>query len=68
METRYEVREASAVTGTCVLYNPKTKESHTVKLDNWRWRNSFAAEIHFTFKGRKFSVVTDMEPNYPDYL
>ena len=68
METRYEVREASAVTGTCKLVNLNTKESHTVKLDNWRWRNSFGAEISFTFRGRKFSVVVDMEPNYPDYL
>ena len=68
METRYEVREASAITGTCKLVNPNTIESHTVKLDNWRWRNSFAAKISFTFRGRKFSVVTDMEPNYPDYL
>ena len=68
METRYEVREASAVTGTCKLVNPNTKESHTVKLDNWRWRNSFAANIFFTFRGRKFSVVVDMEPNSPDYL
>ena len=68
METRYEVREASAITGTCKLVNPNTKESHTVKLDNWRWRNSFAAEIFFTFRGRKFSVVVDMKSNYPDYL
>ena len=68
METRYEVREASAITGTCKLVNPNTKESHTVKLDNWRWRNSFAAEISFTFRGRNFSVVADMEPNYPDSL
>ena len=68
METRYEVREASAVTGTCKLVNLKTKESHTVKLDNWRWRNSFAAEIFFTFRGEKFSVVVDMEPNYRDYV
>ena len=68
METRYEVREASAVTGTCKLVNLKTKESHTVKLDNWKWRNSFAAKIFFTFRGRKFSVVADMEPNYPDSL
>ena len=68
METRYEVREASAITGTCKLVNPNTKESHTVKLDNWRWRNSFAAEIFFTFRGRKFSLVVNMEPNYPDYL
>ena len=68
METSDEVREASAVTGTCKLVNLKTKESHTVKLDNWRWRNSFAAKIFFTFRGRKFSVVVDMEPNYPDYL
>ena len=37
MEIRYEVREASAVTGTCKLVNLKTKESHTVKLDNWIW-------------------------------
>lgn len=68
METRYEVREASAITVTCKLVNPNTKESHTVKLDNWRWRNSFAAEISFTFRGRKFSVVTDMEPNYSNHL
>lgn len=68
METRYEVREASAVTGTCKLVNLKTKELHTVKLDKWRWRNSFAAEIFFTFRGRKFSVVADMEPNYPNFL
>ena len=68
MEIRYEVKEASAVTGTCKLVNLKTKESHTVKLDNWKWRNSFAAKIFFTFRGRKFSVVVDMEPNYPDYL
>ena len=68
METRYEVREASAVTGTCKLFNLNTEESHIVKLDNWRWRNSFAAEISFTFRGRKFSVVVDMEPNYPDSL
>ena len=68
METRYEVREASAVTGTCKLVNLKTKEFHTVKLDNWRWRNSFAAEIFFTFRGEKFSVVVDMRSNYPDYL
>lgn len=68
METRYEVREASAVTGTCKLVNLKTKESHTVKLDNWKWKNSFAAEISFTFRGRKFSLVADMKSNYPDYL
>ena len=68
MEIRDDVKEASAVTGTCKLVNLKTKESHTVKLDNWKWRNSFAAKIFFTFRGRKFSVVVDMEPNYPDYL
>ena len=68
METRYEVREASAVTGTCKLVNLKTKRTYTVELDNWRWRNSFAAEIFFTFRGRKFSVVADMEPNYSNHL
>lgn len=66
MQARYEVREASAVTGTCKLFNLNTEESHIVKLDNWRWRNSFTAEIFFTFKGHKFSIVTEMEANYPD--
>lgn len=67
--TSFEVDCRKVVsTHKVVLKNTKTGEKFYAPAKNWRWRNSWAADVTFEFRGKEFTVCAEVDPVFPCWL
>lgn len=46
------------------LTDTKSGEKFYAQALEWRWRNSFFADVTFVFRGQKFIVSAEVHPEY----
>lgn len=65
---KYIVDVREAITHNRVtLKNTSSKEVFYVRPTDVKWRNSFDAQVSFTFKGQSFKVVGEVNSILPDF-
>ena len=63
----FEVDCYNAVsTHKVVLTDTKTRKKYFGQVIELHWRNSFYADVTFSFRGQKFTVGAEVHPEYGD--
>ena len=65
--TSFEVDCYNVVsTHKVILTNIATGKKHTVPAISWYWKNSFYANVTFLFRGKEYTVLAEVHPEYGD--
>lgn len=65
--TTFEVDCYNAVSTNQVILKNAKGEKFSAPVISLRWRNSFYADVTFSFRGQEFTVCAEVHPEYGDY-